>query len=85
MTSSKSTAWPRVEMNPVSKQSDLVRALEPVADRLVRQFKAASDRWKAARLAGEDAAADDAHTEMESIRLSNAPCCTAAFSDALEL
>ncbi len=30
-----------VELNPQSKQGDLVRALEPVADRLVRQFKAA--------------------------------------------
>jgi type I restriction enzyme, R subunit len=57
------------ELNPASKQSDLVRALEPVADRLVRQFKVASDRWRAARLAGENATADDAHTEMETLVL----------------
>ena len=41
-----------VELNPQSKQGDLVRALEPVADRLVRQFKAAHDRWKTAKSAG---------------------------------
>ena len=35
-----------VELNPQSKQGDLVRALEPVADRLVRRFKAAHERWK---------------------------------------
>lgn len=58
-----------VELNPASKQSDLVRALEPVADRLMRQFKAASDRWKAAQQANDEAAVEAAHTEMETLKL----------------
>ena len=58
-----------VELNPVSKQGHLVRALEPVADRLVRQFKSAHDRWNAAKLAGDDTATEDAHTEMETLVL----------------
>jgi type I restriction enzyme R subunit len=58
-----------VELNPASKQGDLVRALEPVADRLVRQFKAASDRWKAAQQANDEAAVEAAHTEMETLIL----------------
>jgi type I restriction enzyme R subunit len=58
-----------VELNPDSKQGDLVRALEPVADRLVRQFKAAHDRWKAAKTASDDGAVEDAHAEMEMLTL----------------
>jgi type I restriction enzyme R subunit len=58
-----------VELNPQSKQGDLVRALEPVADRLVRQFKAAYDRWKTAKSAGNDGAVEDAHAEMETLML----------------
>jgi type I restriction enzyme R subunit len=58
-----------VELNPDSKQGDLVRALEPVADRLVRQFKTAHDRWKAAKLAANDSAVEDAHAEMETLTL----------------
>jgi type I restriction enzyme R subunit len=57
------------ELNPASKQSDLVRALEPVADRLMRQFKTASDRWKAAQQANNEAAVEEAHTEMETLVL----------------
>jgi len=58
-----------VELNPQSKQGDLVRALEPVADRLVRQFKAAHDRWKAAKTAADNSAVEDAHAEMETLML----------------
>lgn len=58
-----------VELNPQSKQGDLVRALEPVADRLVRQFKVAHDRWKTAKTAGDDGAVEDAHAEMETLML----------------
>jgi type I restriction enzyme R subunit len=58
-----------VELNPQSKQGDLVRALEPVADRLVRQFKAAHDRWKSAKSTGNDGAVEDAHAEMETLML----------------
>ncbi len=37
------------ELNPPQSRATWLRALEPVADRLMRQFKAASDRWKAAK------------------------------------
>ena len=57
------------ELNPASKQSDLVRALEPVADRLLKQFKAAQERWKAAKQNGDDTAAKEAHDEMETLLL----------------
>jgi type I restriction enzyme R subunit len=57
------------ELNPDSKQSDLIRALEPVAARLVHQFKVAHDRWKAATLAKDESAVEDAHAEMETLML----------------
>lgn len=37
-----------VELNPKSKQGDLVAALEPVVDRLMRRYKAAQERLRAA-------------------------------------
>ena len=58
-----------VELNPQSKQGDLVRALEPVADRLVRQFKAAHERWKVAKAESDESAVEDAHAEMETLML----------------
>ena len=58
-----------VELNPQSKQGDLVRALEPVADRLVRQFKAAYERWKVAKAESDESAVEDAHAEMETLML----------------
>jgi type I restriction enzyme R subunit len=58
-----------VELDPTSKQGDLVRALEPVADRLMRQFKAATQRRLAAKETGNDHAAEDAHAEIEVLNL----------------
>ncbi len=58
-----------VELNSQSKQGDLVRALEPVADRLVRQFKAAHERWKVAKAESDESAVEDAHAEMETLML----------------
>ncbi len=57
------------DLNPASKQSDLWFAVEPVANRLMVQFKAANTRWTAARAAGNDATAEDAHAEMEVLHL----------------
>lgn len=37
-----------VELNPQAKQSELVAALEPVADRLLRKYKSAQEAFKAA-------------------------------------
>ena len=47
-TTSRSTASVEVELNPKAKQSDLVAALEPVADRLLKRYKAAQARWQVA-------------------------------------
>ena len=58
-----------MELNPQSKQGDLVCALEPVAERLLRQFKAAHDRWKAAKVAASAGAVEEAHAEMETLML----------------
>jgi len=38
-----------VELNPAAKQSDLVQALEPVRDRLIRKYKAAQEALKLAK------------------------------------
>jgi type I restriction enzyme, R subunit len=56
-------------LNPASKQSDIVRALEPVADRLIRQYKAASERKQAAKQAGDDGVAEEANAEIEALNL----------------
>lgn len=58
-----------IELDPNSRQSDLVRALEPVADRLVRQFKVAKQQWIDAKNSGDESAAENAHGEMEALLL----------------
>ncbi len=50
------------EMNPKSKQSDLIAALEPVADRLLKRFRAAQLALETAN-AKNDAAAAQAATD----------------------
>ena len=57
------------DLNPNSKQSDLVRALEPVAGRLLRQFKEANERRKTATASSDVKSAEDANAEMELLRL----------------
>ncbi|MEO8298526.1 MAG: DEAD/DEAH box helicase family protein [Burkholderiales bacterium] len=46
----------QIELNPKATQAQLVAAIEPVADRLLKRFKAASEAFKAAsvRLPGGD-------------------------------
>ncbi len=58
-----------VEVNPKAKQSELVAALTPVADRLLKQFKAARDRQLAAREKGDDKGAKDAQDELDALIL----------------
>ncbi len=58
-----------VELDPASKSSDLQRAVYPVADRLTKQFRAAHQRWKAAKANHDDALADEAHGEKEALLL----------------
>ena len=58
-----------VELNPNAKQSDLVAALEPVVDRLLKKYKAAQEKLKAAK-AGKDAtAAKNAQDELDALIL----------------
>ncbi|TAZ51027.1 type I restriction endonuclease subunit R [Rhizobium ruizarguesonis] len=54
-----------VELNPSSKQGDLVAALEPVADRVLKTYKQAQERFQVAQATENDAAAKDAREEME--------------------
>lgn len=51
------------------RQSDLAAALAPVADRLVRRYKAVRDRRKLAETRGDRSDAQDAKEEMEALEL----------------
>jgi type I restriction enzyme R subunit len=57
------------ELNPNSKQSDLVKAIEPVADRLIKRFKAAQLRFKWAKEQKDEAAAKEAKQEQDALIL----------------
>lgn len=54
-----------VELDPNATQGQLVGAIEPVAQRLLSQFKVAQDRFKAANAAGDKTTAKEAKDEME--------------------
>lgn len=58
-----------VELKPGAKQGELVAALEPVVDRLLRQYKAAQEALQAARERDDDAAADVAQNELNALVL----------------
>lgn len=53
-----------VELKPDAKQSELVAALEPVQDRLMKKYKAAQEAFRTANATGNDAAAKAAHDEL---------------------
>ena len=59
----------KVELNQNAKQSDLVAALEPVVDRLIRQFKAAQVKLQAAKANKSEKGAQDAKDEMDALVL----------------
>jgi type I restriction enzyme R subunit len=59
----------RVELDPKAKQSDLERAIEPVADRIVKQYRAAQLAWRAAKEREDDAAARSAKDVMDALLL----------------
>ena len=56
-------------MNPASKQSQLKAAIAPVADRLLKQFKAAQQVFKTAKANKNDKAAQAAKDQMDSLSL----------------
>ncbi len=58
-----------VELNPASKQSDLIAALEPVADRVLKKFKLAQERYQAAKAKDDEEATKDAQDEMNALIL----------------
>jgi type I restriction enzyme R subunit len=54
-----------VELDPSSKQSDLVGALEPVADRIMKRYKAAQAALKVARDKDDEEAIKSAQEELQ--------------------
>lgn len=58
-----------VEMDPRAKQGDLIAAIEPVADRLLRRFKAAQERLVSGRERNDDTTASDAQDEINALVL----------------
>lgn len=54
-----------VELDPHATQGRLIAAIEPVAQRLLSQFKIAQDRFKAANADGDKTAAKEAKDELE--------------------
>ncbi len=58
-----------VELDPRAKQSDLLKALEPVADRLMKRYKAAQETLKIAKAKDDDHAAESAKNEMDALTL----------------
>jgi type I restriction enzyme R subunit len=58
-----------VEMNPRAKQGDLIAAIEPVADRLLKRYKAAQERQRSARERDDNEGASDAQDEINALVL----------------
>jgi type I restriction enzyme R subunit len=54
-----------VELDPTASQSQLVAALEPVADRLLKRYKSATESLRAARYAKNATAEQEAKNERE--------------------
>ncbi|MBI0533842.1 type I restriction endonuclease subunit R [Sphingomonas sp. TX0522] len=58
-----------VEMNPRAKQGDLIAAIEPVADRLLKRYRAVQERLRSARERNDDDGASDAQDEVNALVL----------------
>lgn len=59
----------RVELDPASKPGDLVAAITPVADRLLRSYRDAQERLRIARSKDDTKAAKDAQDTMDALVL----------------
>ncbi len=59
----------KVELDPNSKQSELAKALEPVADRLLKKFKAAQNARSAGKEIEDAAAIKEAEDELNALTL----------------
>jgi type I restriction enzyme, R subunit len=58
-----------VVLKPGAKQSGLEKAIDPVADRLLRRYKAAQEALRAAKDRGDDAGAKTARDEQGALHL----------------
>ena len=58
-----------VELDPLAKQSDLVKALEPVQDRLMKRYKAAQAALAAAKAKPDAKATKSAQDELDALLL----------------
>ena len=58
-----------VELNPKSKQSDLIAALTPVQDRVVKRYKAAHEALQIATEKQQEKAAEEAQNELNALVL----------------
>jgi len=58
-----------VEINPRAKQGDLIAAIEPVADRLLKRYKGAQERLRNARERNDEDGASDAQDEANALVL----------------
>lgn len=58
-----------VELNPNAKQSELIAALEPVRDRIMRRYKAAMAEFKAAKERKDEAATKAAQDDLDALSL----------------
>ena len=59
----------KVELNPDAKQSELITALEPVRDRIMRRYKAAAAALKAAKAAKDATATQAAQDVLDALTL----------------
>lgn len=59
----------KVELDPNGKQSDLAKALEPVADRLLKKFKSAQNALSAGKELGDAVAIKDAEDELNALTM----------------
>ncbi len=58
-----------VELNPTARQSELISALEPVADRLLKKYKQAQSHLVAAKARDDADAIQDAQNELNALML----------------
>lgn len=58
-----------VEMNPKAKQGDLIAALEPVVDRLLKRFKQAQEKLRTAQAKNDAKAVEEANGEINALIL----------------
>jgi type I restriction enzyme, R subunit len=59
----------KVELDPNARQSDLVRAVEPVVDRVIKRYKSAQEALRTAEETGDTNAASEAKSELEALVL----------------